>query len=217
MNNVDKMIPRFCHCAHQRWRERGGTPDGRLTSGEAGGEAALGSENARGAGVLKAPCNAVPQEQPGLPASEVHTDPGEPAGVGSAQRPLRQCPRAGAALQLAPAARAGRRAPGPAVPGGHAEPLPWRPCPLPFPLRAKSHWPEPRRGPRGGQRERLPTPPAMGLRRATLLVPFWVPGFTTMSGSPPLALKINKLSCVSSVLSGRPGSRLLGRMRMMDP
>ena len=57
--------------------------------------------------MLKAPCNFIPQKQPGLSASEVCEDQREPIGAGPAQQPLRQCARAGAPLQLTPAARAG--------------------------------------------------------------------------------------------------------------
>uniref|UniRef100_A0A8B9XSV7 Splicing factor YJU2 n=1 Tax=Bos mutus grunniens TaxID=30521 RepID=A0A8B9XSV7_BOSMU len=41
--------------------------------------------------------------------------------------------------------------------------------------------------------------------------PFWVLGPRTVSGTPPLAWKINKLLCVSSVLSGRGSSAPEGR------
>lgn len=93
-----------------------------------------------GSEVLKAPCDTLPQKQPGFPASEVCTDAGQRVGAGSAQRPLRQRARAGAALQLPPTACAGRGAPGPPVPGAHAESLPRSLHPLPWALRAEIHW-----------------------------------------------------------------------------
>lgn len=52
--------------------------------------------------------------------------------------------------------------------------------------------------------------------RAALSAPFWVLGPRIVSETPPLPWKINKLLCISSVLSGRPGSQPLGRIKKTD-
>lgn len=59
---------------------------------------ALGLESVGGSGVLGTPSDSCLQEQPGLPASEVCSDPREPVRAGSAQRPLPQRAGAGAPL-----------------------------------------------------------------------------------------------------------------------
>lgn len=150
-----------------------------------GGGVALGVESR--SGVLKAPC--VPQEQPGLSASEVRADPREPVCAGPAQRSLRQRVGAGAPLQLPSPARAGRRASGPAVPGGHTDPLTGSLSPWPWAVRAQNHRLQTLEVflllEEAIRRDPLPLPP-MSLHQNPRLSPLLGPGPRAVSRRPPL-------------------------------
>lgn len=136
------------------------------------------------------PC---PQEQPGLPAPEVRTRENQfVLGQHSVLSPVCQ---SWCCIIAPAAARAGCRASGPPVPGGLTDSLTGASS-----LYAGPWDPQSQAANAGG----LSSPADGGLCSSRFLraAPFWVPqGPSTVSGTPPLAWQINKLLCVSSVLS----------------